>query len=108
MLDDRADIIRMIGALHHQPARFERCGRGLAHGDLPRIELAPFAAHGHQRDDGKAAIAHQRESIEAIADTARLHQQDTPLAGEIRPGQYAELPYFLGGEDDPALIGRIP
>ena len=68
------------------PMMSKACGVALPHRDLPRIELGPFAAHRHQRQERQAAACGQREHVHAIADAARLHQQHRAVAAEPGAG----------------------
>ena len=46
-----------VSPTSHHAHGLQHARRGLAHRDLPRIELAPFAAHGHQHQQRRAAGA---------------------------------------------------
>ena len=61
--------------------------RARSHRHLPGIELAPFAAHRHQRQERKAEDLRQRQHVDAIADAARLHQQHAALAAGPGAGE---------------------
>jgi len=62
------------------PHKFEHALGARPHRHLPGIEFAPFAAHRHQRQEWKTEDLGQRQHVHAIADPARLHQQDAALA----------------------------
>ncbi len=69
----------MVGTHHADARQFEHGLRGGAHRHLPVIELAPFAAHGHDGEERQAEQRYQREHVDAVADAAGLHQERTAL-----------------------------
>jgi hypothetical protein len=87
----------IVEAMDDGAGNLQRHGDPLAHVELPRIELAPFAAHGHQHQQGQAAFLGQREHVDAVADPAALHQQHTALATEPGAGQQRHA-FLLGAE----------
>ena len=50
-------------------------------------------------EKGKAADPGQRQHVDAVADPARLHQQDRAPAAEMRPGGERDA-FLLGGQHD--------
>jgi hypothetical protein len=70
--DRFGDILRVVGAIHVDAGRLEHLLRRLPHRDLPRIELAPLAAHRDQHHEGHTAFVLQRQHVDAVAHAARL------------------------------------
>ena len=68
---------------------------GICHG----FPLAEVAAHADEHQERKLPAAHQGEEIDAVSDTARLHEQHSSPCAEVRAREQAD-PFFLGGEGD--------
>ena len=72
-------------------------GCDLTHRYLPRIGFAPLATHGNDHQQRESAHPRERERVDAVADAAALHQQDTALAAEPGAGQNSDA-FLFGGE----------
>ena len=91
-IDHIANVFGAIGALDDDPGMLEHRLGALAHRHLPGIELAPFAAHGHDISSGKRHSCGTRQHVDAVADAGRLHQQRAALAAEPAAGSMRRLP----------------
>ena len=78
--------------------------RALPHRHLPRIELAPIAAHRHQHQERQLTGLHQGQHVDAIADAAALDQEHAFLAAEPGAGEERD-PLLLGGQRHDPLLG---
>src|SRR5262249_29829831 len=65
-------------------------GPNLTHPDLPRIRFAPLTAHGYDHEQWQTTYFHERESINAIADAAALHEKDAALSAQPSACQNAD------------------
>jgi hypothetical protein len=96
-VDGGTHLGAMVDPAHRDAHQLHDARRGAAHGHLPRVELGQLAAHGHDGEEGKAAIGEQTEHVDAVADPARLHQQGRPVTAEPGPGHRRHA-FFLGGQ----------
>src|SRR5260221_948692 len=99
LLHGLADARRLVDGIDQGPRQAQRLAAVLPHRHLPRVELAPLAAHGHDREQREAALADERQHVDAVADAAALHEQDAALSAEPGAGQQRHA-LLLGGEPD--------
>src|SRR5262249_12409535 len=94
--DDVADAVGSLGAEDVKTHELEDSSGPLAHGNLPGIELGELAAHGDEEHERDAAVFRQREQVDAIADTARLHEERAAGAAEPEAGSKPNALLFAG------------
>ena len=67
------------------------------------IKFTPFTAHADDGDKGKITIADKTEHIDAIADTAALHQKHRFLSTQPRPTRRGDT-FFFGCQNDRPIV----
>ena len=103
------DVIGAFGAQAGDAHRLQHGLGRLAHWVLPRVSLAEIAAHADEGQERKSAAAGEREHVDAVADTAALHQEDAARAAEIGAGQQRHALLLCGqGDGVDAGVGQRP
>jgi hypothetical protein len=74
-------------------------------GNCHGFPSAEIAAHAHEREEGESRALDQRQHVDAVADPARLHQQNRTRAAEIGAG--AERHALLLGRERDRMHRRI-
>lgn len=59
------------------------------------IFFAEFTTHAHKNQHGKLPVTHEGKHVDAIADTAGLHHDDTPGVAQMGAREHGN-PFFLG------------
>src|SRR5690606_9703013 len=83
-------LLRQGSAIDDDARRFQDVGSGLSHGQLPRVELPPLAAHRDEHQQREAARTDQSERVHDVADAARLHERNGFLAAEPGAGAHPD------------------